>query len=246
MNVRFRQHRTYRRIGLLSADIVAKSQIARRQKKSDRRPPIDVAPITLPRSPVSLSSGDEVPHIFTRKSRVQPKEILIASAKRLLQQNLPRGDICSAAELGCYSNHLLGDGELHGRNSLAVINLPAAKRRYEFSSSNVDCHATLPWGSCPCNRGTISRLNRPVCDDFTFGGRARRRPRRDRHYCPNGARHNGHSLRNYGALPSARRKRAEGRATYCFGFAAVVDGLIEPQGSLDTVVLGRVFLVTSL
>ena len=56
-------------------------------KKSDRRPPIDVASITLPRSPASLSSGDEVPHIFTRKSRVQPKEILITSAKRLLQQN---------------------------------------------------------------------------------------------------------------------------------------------------------------
>jgi hypothetical protein len=56
-------------------------------KKSDRRPPIDVAPITLPRSPASLSSGNEVPHIFTRKSRVQPKEILITSAKRLLQQN---------------------------------------------------------------------------------------------------------------------------------------------------------------
>src|ERR1700738_3379564 len=56
-------------------------------KKSDLRPPIDVAPITLPRSPASLSSGNEVPHIFTRKSRVQPKEILITSAKRLLQQN---------------------------------------------------------------------------------------------------------------------------------------------------------------
>src|ERR1700719_4656599 len=56
-------------------------------KKSDRRPPVDVASIALPRSPASLSSGDEVPHIFTRKSRVQPKEILIASAKRLLQQN---------------------------------------------------------------------------------------------------------------------------------------------------------------
>src|SRR3984893_16069317 len=54
-------------------------------KKSDRRPPIDLAPITLPRLPASLSSGNEVPHIFTRKSRVQPKEILITSAKRLLQ-----------------------------------------------------------------------------------------------------------------------------------------------------------------
>ena len=56
-------------------------------KKSNRRPPVDVASITLPRSPASLSSGDEVPHIFTRKSRVQPKEILITSEKRLLQQN---------------------------------------------------------------------------------------------------------------------------------------------------------------
>src|SRR3984893_4926745 len=62
-------------------------------KKSDRRPPIDVAPITLPRSPASLSSRNEVPHIFTRKSCVQPKEILITSAKRLLQQNLPRAVI---------------------------------------------------------------------------------------------------------------------------------------------------------
>src|SRR5208337_751723 len=27
----------------------------------------------------------------------------------------------------------------------------AAKRANEFSPSDVDCHATLPWGSCPCN-----------------------------------------------------------------------------------------------
>jgi hypothetical protein len=38
---------------------------------------------------VSLSSGDEAPHIFTRKSHLQPGEFLITSAKRLLQQNLP-------------------------------------------------------------------------------------------------------------------------------------------------------------
>jgi hypothetical protein len=35
---------------------------------------------------VSLSSGDEVPHIFTRKSRLKPGEFLITSAKGLLQQ----------------------------------------------------------------------------------------------------------------------------------------------------------------
>jgi hypothetical protein len=71
--------------------LLKKSQTARRQfsccKKSDRRPRIDVASITLPRLPASLSSGNEVPHIFTRKSRVQPKEILITSAKRLFQQH---------------------------------------------------------------------------------------------------------------------------------------------------------------
>jgi hypothetical protein len=38
---------------------------------------------------VSLPSGDEVPHIFTRKSRLQPREFLISSAKRLLQQYRP-------------------------------------------------------------------------------------------------------------------------------------------------------------
>src|SRR5262249_24728286 len=49
------------------------------EKKPARRPPIDVASITLPGSPASFSSDDEVPHIFTCKSPVQPKEILIAS-----------------------------------------------------------------------------------------------------------------------------------------------------------------------
>jgi hypothetical protein len=67
-------------------------------RRSDRRPPIYVVSIALPRSPVSLSSGDEVPHIFTRKSRLQPGEFLITSAKRLLQQNLPIADICTAAK----------------------------------------------------------------------------------------------------------------------------------------------------
>src|SRR6476659_7499566 len=72
-------------------------------KKSDRRPPFDVASITLPRSPASLSSGDEVPHIFTRNSRVQPKEILMTSAKRLLQQNLPGGDLSRCSKFVAYS-----------------------------------------------------------------------------------------------------------------------------------------------
>src|SRR6516165_3282998 len=56
-------------------------------KKSDRRPLIRMPSIALPRSSARLSSGDEVPHIFTPKSRLKPGKFLITSAKRLLQQN---------------------------------------------------------------------------------------------------------------------------------------------------------------
>ena len=42
---------------------------------------------------MSLSSGDEVPRIFTRKSRLQPGEFLITSAKRLLQHNLSEATV---------------------------------------------------------------------------------------------------------------------------------------------------------
>src|SRR4029077_7688015 len=61
-------------------------------RRSDRRTPICAASITLPRSPVSLSVGDDVPHIFTRRSRLKPGEFLITSAKRLLQHNRPKTD----------------------------------------------------------------------------------------------------------------------------------------------------------
>src|SRR5450759_4995959 len=40
----------------------------------------------LPKSPVSSSLCDEVPHIFIPKSHLEPREFLISSAKRLLQQ----------------------------------------------------------------------------------------------------------------------------------------------------------------
>src|SRR5262245_22573540 len=67
-------------------------------KRFDRRPPICVASITLPRSPVSLSSGDEVPHIFTRKSRLKPGEFLITSGKRLLQHGVIPGSCHTKAQ----------------------------------------------------------------------------------------------------------------------------------------------------
>src|SRR5258708_12673590 len=56
-------------------------------RRPDRRTPVCAASITLPGSPVSLSVGDEAPHIFTRRSRLKPGEFLITSAKRLLQHN---------------------------------------------------------------------------------------------------------------------------------------------------------------
>src|SRR5262245_36889535 len=69
--------------------------------RSDLRAPVCAASITLPRSPVSLSVGDEVPHIFTRKSRLQPGKFLITSAKRLLQHNLHFCDMSDALTNVC-------------------------------------------------------------------------------------------------------------------------------------------------
>jgi hypothetical protein len=42
---------------------------------------------SLPKSPVSSSLCDEVPHIFIRKTHLQPREFLISSGKGLLQHN---------------------------------------------------------------------------------------------------------------------------------------------------------------
>src|SRR6266516_7911691 len=64
-------------------------------RRTNRRPPIYAASVTLPSSPASSSSGNEVPHIFTRKSRLQPGEFLISSAKRLLQQYRHKADLAT-------------------------------------------------------------------------------------------------------------------------------------------------------
>src|ERR1039458_2218977 len=52
-----------------------------------------MASCLLPKSPVSLSLWDEVPHIFIPKSHLEPREFLISSAKRLLQHNRHKADI---------------------------------------------------------------------------------------------------------------------------------------------------------
>jgi len=45
----------------------------------------------------------------------------------------------------------------------------AAKRDYEFPSPDMDYHATHPRGSCLCNKGTLPRFSRAVCDYFPLG-----------------------------------------------------------------------------
>ncbi len=72
-------------------------------RRTNRRPPIYAASVTLPSSPASSSSGNEVPHIFTRKSRLQPGEFLVTSAKRLLQQYLPGAAVSRCSNTACYS-----------------------------------------------------------------------------------------------------------------------------------------------
>ena len=87
-------------------------------RRTDRRPEICVLSIVLPKSPVNSSSGDEVPHIFTRKSRLQPGEFLISSAKRLLQQNLHKADVTGrllVCPLSGQSGHGMLDGPDHLR-----------------------------------------------------------------------------------------------------------------------------------
>src|ERR671930_913399 len=59
---------------------------------------ICAASSTLPRSPMSLSVGDEVPHIFTRKSCPKPGEFLITSAKRVLQHGVIPGSCHTKAQ----------------------------------------------------------------------------------------------------------------------------------------------------
>src|SRR6516162_1135770 len=102
-------------------------------KKSDRRPLIRVPSIALSRSSASLSSDDEVPHIFRRKSRLKPGKFLITSAKRLLQQNLPK-----AAESRCSKTV----ADLHSRSISHALSLhlqiEALDQRRPFSLFGVN------------------------------------------------------------------------------------------------------------
>src|SRR5215813_7934879 len=60
---------------------------------TEKKSPIRIASIALPKPPVSLARGDEAPHIFTRKPHLRPLEFLIPCAIRLLQHNRPEGEV---------------------------------------------------------------------------------------------------------------------------------------------------------
>src|SRR6187200_1558604 len=72
--------------------------------RNGKQSTIRIISIALPKSPVSFARGDEVPHIFTRKPRLQPAEFLITSAKRLLQHNLPIADSFTAAKRSLFDH----------------------------------------------------------------------------------------------------------------------------------------------
>jgi hypothetical protein len=68
------------------------------RKQQLLRSPTNRVPNSFPKSPVSLSPGNEVPHIFTQKSRQLPRKILVSSEKGLLQQNRPTPDALRTLE----------------------------------------------------------------------------------------------------------------------------------------------------
>src|ERR1039458_4116991 len=79
----------------------------------------------LPKSPVSSSLCDEVPHIFIPKSHLEPREFLISSAKRLLQHNLPIADSRTAIK--------------SLRFSRATLRLATSRRRLVAVSHELGC-----------------------------------------------------------------------------------------------------------
>src|SRR6476620_7199527 len=65
--------------------------------RNGKQSTIRIISIALPTSPVRFARDDEVPHIYTRKPRLQPAEFLITGAKRLLQHDQSDSDHNDAA-----------------------------------------------------------------------------------------------------------------------------------------------------
>ena len=100
--------------------------------------PIRITSIALPKSPVSFARGDEVPHIFTRKPRLQPAEFLIIGAKRLLQHNRSLApDPTQRQGLPMSALAPIGDKTLRGR---FVRDVPITGKRSRLNLRDARSH----------------------------------------------------------------------------------------------------------
>ena len=85
-----------------------------------KRSMIRIAPVALPKSPINLAQGDDVPQIITRITRQRPSEFLTSPVKRLLQHNLPTADIQkqrgSRAKRECSQAPLIRMAQVSGRD----------------------------------------------------------------------------------------------------------------------------------
>ena len=115
--------------------------------RSRKQSPICTTSVVLPKSPVSLAWGDEVPHILTRKSCLQAAEFLITSAKRLLQHYLYcSGRRCrppryyALCPYRARTRSIRGIGEIRG--AVAVLR---GAGMLEFGMANpIDCSPLSP------------------------------------------------------------------------------------------------------
>jgi hypothetical protein len=62
------------------------------KRRNKRQSSIDVASNAPPKSPVSSSQNEVVPHINVRSPRLQPRKFVIGKTKRVLQHYLPTAD----------------------------------------------------------------------------------------------------------------------------------------------------------
>jgi hypothetical protein len=81
-------------IAALPSDFVAKSKFQDHEfptkNKDGKKSLIRLAAAALSKSPVSLTLGDEAPHVFIRKQRLRPSEFFLIGAKRLFTTQFPR------------------------------------------------------------------------------------------------------------------------------------------------------------
>jgi len=96
--------------------------------RNRKQSPIRIDAVALSKSPVNLTLGDEVPHIFTRKPHLRPLEFLILGAKRLLQHNRRR----SGHRADLTSRPGLTQSEIGGGLELFSVNFIGGSKRNEF------------------------------------------------------------------------------------------------------------------